>query len=514
MAKNVFILPVIICTLYMPLFTTAQIKFPSKIEIALKKAKNNRAELEKTIIHFSNINDSAKLHALYFLIENMDIHFSQTYYWADSLGNRIEFNELNYSDFKTSVNAFDSLKRKIKKIHPVVEKLNDLETITSKYLIDNINNAFSIWIEPWAREISSNLFYDYILPYRISVEPLQEWRNTYNHKFSFVTDKYNPSEISTKSKLKTLITDINNWFTCTYNFEKRSDPLPRLGALQLLHRKKGLCEDVADLSVFCLRSQGIGTTVDNIPYWATSTGGHSFNVVVSENKKPIPFDVLFKSDSLYGLVREPAKVLRTTYSIQKNTLAANTDLRNIPTGMLQSKNYLDVTKEYWEVSTLKTNLSKSFRDKEIAYACVLNGLVWQPTWWGKVKNETVTFENMGKGAVYLPMYYYNGKMLSAGNAIVSDYDTSYVLNIDTINTHTITITEKEKYLVFKTGKKYRLFYWSDKWIPLGVQIPKENSKQLVFEDVPQNALLLLLPENSQRKERPFIITNAGQRKYY
>ena len=91
------------------------------VEKVLSISKGNRIELENAIKHFSNSRDSVKLKALLFLIENMDIHFSQTYHWEDNNAKKINYNELDYTNFTTSVIAFDSLKNATVKIHPVID---------------------------------------------------------------------------------------------------------------------------------------------------------------------------------------------------------------------------------------------------------------------------------------------------------------------------------------------------------------------------------------------------------
>lgn len=483
-------------------------------EAVYAKAGANKAELEKAIAAFKKPADSVKLKAMLFLINNMDFHFSQTYYWADSSNKKVAYDELSYPTFSASLAAFDELKTEHPKLHPVPQKLPDVEYVKADFLISTVNDAFNIWVQPWAKEISFANFCEYILPYRISVEPLQDWRMPYHNRFSFLTSALIGANRSPRNAIKPLVDDINKWFTCTYNFEKRTDPLPRLGAMQLLQRKKGFCEDAADLSVFCLRSQGIASTIDNIPFWATSTGGHFFNVAIDDYGKHIPFDVLFKSDSLYKLPREPAKVLRTTFSKQAGSLAAILNRKDIPPGMLQSPNFIDVTGEYWPVRDVACKLEKNAGKDSIAYACVLNGLVWQPAWWGRIKKSKVVFQDMCRGAVFLPAVFQNGRLIPAGDPVVCAYDTSFTIKADTLHLRSITLKEKEKYLTYKPGITYKLFYWSGSWQLIGSQSAVEGSKQLVFEKVPAGALLLLLPQNSKHKERPFIITTAGDRQYF
>ena len=498
---------------FTPLLATAQKQYPADVEAVLQQTKTNRGELEKALQYFYNTKDQQKIKAINFLVSNMDIHASETYYWADSSGNKILFDELKYPDFLSSIKAFDSLKKEYTKIHPTPQHIPDIETIKANFLIDNTEKAFTAWKTSPSKNTSFENFCEYILPYRISVEPLQSWRTAYNNKYAFILDSAKNKTFD--STLKYLIADINRWFTCTYNLEERKEPLPRLGALQLLLRKKGLCEDVADLSVFSLRSIGIPATVDNVPYWATSTGGHFLNTAFNNQNKSVPFDVLLKSDSLNEFIREPAKVLRTTFSKQKNTLASIMAPDSIPAGMLRTQNYIDVTDQYWKTKDLTCPLVKIKNQPKIVYACVLNGSKWRPVWWAKADSNNTLFTNLCMGAVYLPMYYKNGKLGAAGYPVALGNNKTVVLQPDTINTHSITIKELENYLLFRPNKKYRLLYWKKtNWEIIGQQTTDQTTKELVFENVPKNALLLLIPEFSKHKERPFIITDEGQRLWW
>jgi len=74
---------------------------PAKVEVALQQAGKNNLELEKAINHFRQTGDSLKLQAAYFLITNISIHTSVSYYWADSLNSQIAFNELSYPTFES-----------------------------------------------------------------------------------------------------------------------------------------------------------------------------------------------------------------------------------------------------------------------------------------------------------------------------------------------------------------------------------------------------------------------------
>jgi hypothetical protein len=493
----------------------SQINISPAVQKVIAKSAKNQQELKKAMNWYKPKSaDSLKFKAMSFLIENMDIHYSVNYYWADSTGKKVTFDELKYESFITSIHAFDSLKQQYGKLHPVPVRYYDIDTITSNYLVNNIEQAFKVWLSPIAKNISFEDFCEYILPYRISIEPLQDWRGQYEKRFAWLYDSVR--NFQPTNMISFLIKDINKWFTCIYELEKRNEPLPRLGSLQVLQRKKGYCEDVADLSVFALRSQGICASTDLIPYWATSSGTHMLNSAKDNTNQSVHFDVLFKDGNMKQLIREPGKVFRQTFSKQKNALPAIIDTSKIPLGVLRNHNIIDVTKEYWKTDSFSVALRGIPNDSlKTVYACVLNYQNWQPIWWSrKIEKGRVQFTDMCKGVVYLPMYHIKNKLGPAGYPVALGYNHTVVLKPDTTAKRTITIEEQEQYLKLQTGKKYKLFYWDGKWRQLGIQTAVENIKTLAFENVPSNALLMLIPEYSKRKERPFIITEENRRVWF
>lgn len=487
----------------------AQAQYPASVEAVLKKAGKNRIELEKAIQHCNKSGDSLKLKAIYFLIANMDIHSSSDYYWEDVAGKKIAYNELDYPDFEQAKTAFDTIKEKNPGLKPKPIIYKDIETITGNYLIENLERAFAAWRNSAIKTTSFDDFCEYILPYRVSVEPLQDWRTAYTEKFKWINEQI-PSK-GFKSVLYYVKDDYDSWFTNNWK-EKRNEPLPRLGSLHLLFRKQGACSDMASLSVFVMRSQGIAAAVNIIPFWATATEGHYTNTFFNENRQALNCDYGTK-DFRKNLVREPAKVIRLTYSKNPQTLVSFEDLKNIPRGFLQQQNYIDVTSEFWNTTDVKCALYPAKTQPKIVYATTFNGLSWRPFWWGKVvKNETV-FTSLCKGTVIIPQYYSNGKLIPAGAPVVIGNTTTKTFLADLTQTSQVIIAEKEKYLKFKLGISYQLFYWDNGWKTLGKQTVNEPITEMKFEKVPKNALLLFLASDSRGLERPFIMEN-GERIWF
>lgn len=480
--------------------------YSSEIEAVLIKSNENRGELEGAIDYFYRKGDSLKIKAIEFLIANMDIHYSETYYWKTLLEEKkVDFSEFDYPDLETAVAALDS----IEKIYGLLvfqdTIIYDMHTLSCKYLIDNVNQAVDTWRISTNKNIPFDEFCEYILPYRVTVEPITDWRKEYHKRYCWLGDSLRNKPL--ENILDYAAIDYKDWFSFTYDIETRNEPLSRLSAMQLLFRKKGACEDVASLETFIFRSQAIPVAYITIPLWATSVGAHFSNTVFDEKMNPVKFDVTTDLVVNHELPREPSKVIRHTYSKQAATLAMQEKKENIPTGYLQRSNYIDVTCEYWPTSDVTVPL---FTDTtHIIYAGMFSMGQWNAEWWGKCVDSIVTFQNMPQGVVILPMTFIENKFKVAGYPIVNGFNHQLHLVPDMSHKRSVIIKEQERYLRFRLGKKYELFYWDNRWISLGVETATVESDNLEFGQVPQNVLLLLVPEYSEKKERPFIIMEDG-----
>ena len=234
--------------LFLALFVlNSYAQYPDAVEQNLKKSGKNRTELEKAIVYCQKSKDPLKLKAIYFLIANMDKHYSSDYYWENKDKQKIAFSELDYPDFDQAAKAFENIKLQNPGIEPKSIIYQDLETIKGSFLIENIDKAFEAWKNAPYKNISFETFCEYILPYRISSEPLQNWRESYAAKFNWIPEKI--KTIGFKNTLDYVKDEANIWFSNIWWSGGRKEPLPRLGSMQILLRKQGLCDDLADLGV-------------------------------------------------------------------------------------------------------------------------------------------------------------------------------------------------------------------------------------------------------------------------
>lgn len=120
-------------------------QYPDAVEQNLKKSGKNHTELEKAIVYCQKSKDPLKLKAIYFLIANMDLHYSSDYYWENKDKQKIAFSELDYPDFDQAATAFENIKFQNPGLEPKSVIYQDLETIKCSFIIENIDKAFEAW---------------------------------------------------------------------------------------------------------------------------------------------------------------------------------------------------------------------------------------------------------------------------------------------------------------------------------------------------------------------------------
>lgn len=110
-----------------------------------------------------------KLKAARFLIENMPGHVTLT-------GEEIEKNNVEIAQARNKLTYFE---KKVLQMVPLRHLLvrrslhakEDVRSIEANDLIHHINRCFELWhTRPWLKNIGSNDFFEYLLPYRAEEE--------------------------------------------------------------------------------------------------------------------------------------------------------------------------------------------------------------------------------------------------------------------------------------------------------------------------------------------------------
>lgn len=458
-----------------------------------------------------------KKEAAKFLIDNLEIHYSENYNWTDNQNRKVDFNELNYSDLKSAQQAFKKIQDSIK-LKPKRYAVKDIEVITPEFLIQNIDLAFKAWKNnPWSQSYDFKTFCEYILPYRSLTEPLEDWRSEYLQLVAQSSlnakNRNQPVDVATQT-----ILELKN-----FRFlDSRPDPIPYLSPKQLLFRREGACNDLANLTLLACRSMGLAVTFDFTPEYGASSKRHFWDTVIDENGKHIPFNGNCFGNpqglpyAYNATEKRLAKVFRKTYSIQAASLAAIRDSLSIPNGFLREKNILDVTDEYVPTGTINYPVSKT-NHNAIGYISVFNLTKWRVTDWGKKTANSIQYQNLGLNIVYLPGTYdsISKKINHAPYPVLlnsnkkqqilkPDYNKTFSYNLSRDITKKAPGLDFNSFEVFD-NEIFILYVWDNGWKKL--EESKAQRDSIHFSKIPDNGLFLALCPKSNGYERIFRINS-------
>ncbi len=490
--------------------------YPPEVTETLDAAGDNRSELETVLRHYTEVGDSLKLQAAYFLIGNMRGHSYATYGLEDTVGARINFSVLDYPDYQTLLSSFDSLEAEHGTLDfQRLDIIEDCEVITADFLISQIEYAFRAWRErPWASGLSFDDFRDYVLPYRGSNEPLEPWRAYFFKKYASVVDS-----ISDAIEAAAIINDnIKSWF----GFDPRYYYHPTdQGLAEMMTAGLGRCEDMTNVTIYAMRANGLAVTSDYTPHWANSGNNHAWNAIVTPDSTVIPFMGAESNPGKYRLANKTAKVYRKMFAIQPGNLVFQDRKQKEIPGWMNGTSYIDVTADYQEVCDVSVSFNRDIPDSvNIAYLCVFNSGEWKAVHWARIENQSATFSDMGTDVAYIPALYLNEEIVPYGSPFIllSDCSTQ-ALDADTVDRKEIRLvattgrrlkesTDGIMESQLTVGQSYELFYMAGDWISLGSG--QAGNKPLVFGEVPSGGLYWLVADGSDKEERIFTIENDRQ----
>ena len=492
--------------------------YANDIKNVIKSSKKNKDQIKYAIRYFKQEGDSLQQDASNYILKSIGEHSFIQYALVDSGGSEIEWDVLHYKNYDSMSAAMDSLEAiKGKLIWEKKEKVEDVQTISAEVLIENVELAFEAWKEkPWAKNYSFEIFKEYILPFRGSNEPIESWRGYFMVEYKDIDSKMN--NVNDPLEAATLINkDLKSWF----KFDSRFYCHPTdQGLFSMLMNKVGRCEDMTNLAIYAMRANGIAVTSDYTPQWADTGNNHAWNVVITPDGKAIPFMGCEENPGKYSLRRRMAKVYRKTYSKQTENLAFKLGNEEKAPAWLSGKCYLDVTREYTNVSHVTLKLDSEIPDGvNFAYLCVFNSGEWKAIHWGKINGNSVTFTEMGLNLAYLPMFYVNEELIPAGEPFILRRDKAIrtlkedgvfeFVKLTSVRKKNIEKSSRNRINVFlDEGCKYELFYWQNEWKSLGVKTAKGDP--LVLRNVPKNCLYWLVKKGSKKEERIFTYHNDKQ----
>ena len=422
-------------------------KYGARVEETLKLSGKNREELEKVLAHYSQSSeDSLKLRAAKFLIENMPGHYS---YGGDAL---YQYYENVDSIFYHSYFSETERKEKMNEInHHYVSKIQlteDIKMISANFLITHIEQAFLVWDEkPWTKHISFDQFCEYILPYKImNYQPLEEWRDVFYNKLDIDKEIFQyctPVQHSAYRACSHINASLN---AIAKRVTWNKSWFPIMESNRLLRMLSGSCDEYTRLTCLAMRSNGVPIAIDFTPQWPFREMGHSWNVLLASTGKGLPFVGIESGPEVTDkLDHKKSKVFRHTYK-------TNRELQKINTGKWVPKLFKnifleDVTSEYMDVQDIQVPILTNLKQKaEHVWITHFSIGGWNPVHWGTSEKGKAIFKDMGRNMLYLPGYYTKDGIVPLSYPFILTYngDLEY-FKPDTIHKQNLFL--KRKYFV-------------------------------------------------------------------
>ncbi len=415
-------------------------RYSPDVERTLRFAGDNRSELERVLERYRVSGDKDKYRAACFLIGNMGGLSSKVGPALDEYYERLSaFYDRPDADVYSLYDFQDSLFAALD--FSGLETFYDAQRINSDYLIKRIEDAFSVRDSKWAQGLNFKDFCEYVLPYRVGNEVLEDWFSDYRLTFgpSLDTLCQRPA-----SSLEDFCIAVNGLFPEPHrSYTGYPSSKPSASPSSLKRIAGGTCEDYLGLFTYLGRSYGIPVATDYTPQWANHSKNHSWCGVI-------------RGDSTYHYsvggwlspVKERKfsyklpKVYRRMFSVQREAPGARESPEKLPP-TLRSARIRDVSSEYMPVTDV--SLSGLFREGRSRYVflCCFDDKNWVAVSGEKRRGAEVTVSDMGYPAVYLPAYYTGGTLIPAQHPVLVDsLAGQIILKPDTGSLRTVRLKRK------------------------------------------------------------------------
>jgi len=146
----------------------------------------------------------------------------------------------------------------------------DLATVDGAFLLETVRLGRETRLAfPWGEDVPDDVYLRYVLPPRVSQEPLERWRP---HFLAELTPRLRGIESMEEAAL-----EVNRWCGEHVGFKptQRRDQ----GVFETLASGYGRCEEMMIVHISALRSVGIPARQTWTPYWATGDNNHAWTEV-------------------------------------------------------------------------------------------------------------------------------------------------------------------------------------------------------------------------------------------
>lgn len=372
--------------------------------------------------HYSN--DSLKLKAACFLLKNLQYHKGYSEKEIEPLLKLYQIfgeNDILYTDARDSI-----FKMYGNRLYLQPEKEIPDTQIDPQYLINNIDWAFKVWKEqPWGKNVSFEVFCEYILPYRIADEPLMEWREKIYERFNPLLDSIRAlpqatNPIFVAEALKDSIAKIG------FSFSSSLGIGPHIGP-HVVEWNSGNCREATDRMIYIFRALGIPCGCDYMPLRGDNNVSHFWNFTIDSNGESYYIYEGTKMLPVRQFWGIKSKVYRQTFSLNEELYNEIGDERDSIFPKFSEPHYIDVTKLYGgkAVRDLKMPVDKISRlpQNGIIYLCGAAWRDWKPLCWTRVEGDYIRFEDVEGGVVMILAIYEHEKLKTVSDPFLFDNTT-------------------------------------------------------------------------------------------
>ncbi|MCP3984484.1 MAG: hypothetical protein GY723_08840 [bacterium] len=503
-------LAVLFCTVVPSRAEDVETKEQGHLATALAEASANRAELERVLAHVRASGDVQKVQAAEFLISNMSGKGYVVTELRTKEGKTIPYDPIGFTNLEEAQVELE----RIEKEHGAAEfardrLVRDLKTVTAAFLIRHIDEAFLAWRGvPEDKRVGLEAFLHYVLPYRGSQEPVDDWLPVLRRRYAPRARALADGKIDLDELYKWVLKDIGKRvkFNSRYYLHPTDQSFTEMGRSGM-----GRCEDITNMQTYGARSLAIASAADYTPAWARGNNNHAWNVLLDKD----------------GLGAQPrfghaAKIYRKTYAIQRGNLAFLLPKgREAPNRFLKSTSYIDVTDQYGDCYDVTVELDPTIvGDEKFGYLCVFNSGRWTAIHWGRIEGGKATFDRMGGNICHLPAIHDGKKLIPAADPIIIHKDgsrerlrgkaegVSGLLTASSGKHKNVDTNVETPISHLKEGKTYEFFRWDDGWKLIDTFVATKVPH--AFEGLSNDGLYWLSEKGFRKLERVFTLQGGRQ----
>ena len=407
-------------------------------------AGKNRTELEKVIDRYQkNPADSLKLKSAIFLISNIEDNKYYAGDWMDQFDQ--VFAKSASLDNTPFLKLKDSIESEIGRNGQKKSKQQkDLTTLSSGYLIKNIDQAYDAWQKaPWKSSVSFDAFCNYILPYKSLSEQPEDWRtDLYNRYQHLLLDPDIPKNM--EDVCCALVADEKRWFRYTEAFNNYP---AAISINNIIKGHRGDCREMSNLAAYSARALGIPVAIDYTPQWGNHNSGHIWNSLIVNDSTSLSFIGAEGTPGDYTSVTRGEGKMAKAYRFSQKIIESGFAARAIRRGIsdlpktIENPRILDVTSLYTETADFTLNING--KNGTPVYLCIFHNGNWRAIDGGFIEENKVSYKQIGRNILYIPMFYNSKKHKPACPPIIVPLDGGPIeVNSNNLEPQSIKIYRK------------------------------------------------------------------------